>query len=122
MDKSYRLKLEKWLSEKTLNQQILVACVSKFENKSAKLAYDCKKYENSPYDLGYKYKEAELQKLIDYKAPFINALRWDFHLTLDQIKHEVADTLQNPKLSKNIPDYATIDVVRNLLLGGEYTV
>lgn len=122
MDRSYRIKLERWLSEKTLNQQLLVACVAKLNPKLSKLAWRAEKYQNSPYDFGCKYELEQLQELIEYRRPFSAVLCQKCNMNIEGIKREVAHTLNNPLKSKNIPDYKTIDLVRGLLVNGDYTV
>lgn len=64
----------------------------------------------------------ELQKLIDNRKPFIEILCKEYFLSLEQIKSDMASTLQDEKRSKNIPDYKTIDVVREIIVNDDYVI
>lgn len=115
LDRSYKLKLEKSLSEKKLNQQLLINCLAKFDSRASKLAVTMKQYKYNTMDCFNLGTKEELQKLIE-------TLCKEYFLSLEQIKSEIASTLQDTKRSKNIPDYKTIDVVREIIANDDYVI
>lgn len=122
MDRSYKLKLEESLSEKKLNQQLLINCLAKFDSRANKLAVTMGKYKYNTMDCFNSGTKEELQKLIDYRKPFIETLCKEYFLSLEHIKSEIASTLEDTKRSKNIPDYKTIDVVREIIVNDDYVI
>lgn len=122
MDRSYKLKLEESLSENKLNQQLLINCLAKFDSRASKLAVTMGQYKYNTMECINSGTKEELQKLIDYRKPFIRVLCEECCLSLEQIKTEIANTLQEPKKSKNIPNYKTIDVIRGIISDGIYVI
>lgn len=122
MDKSYKLKFENWMAAGELNQQLLIFCVAKFDARISRLTYDARKYKNAPDYFGIEGREKEIEQLTEYRSPFLSVLCKNFHMSIGQIKDEVAATLADPKRSKNIPTHKEVDVVRELILSGQFSI
>lgn len=115
MNKSYRLKLERALSENRVDQKLLINCCAKFSNKASRMAA---KMKRNP--LSAKHYKEPLQELVEYRAPFLKVLHNEYGLSLDQIKAEIADTLHDDKKAADIPSYEVIGTVREMIVNGEY--
>lgn len=108
MDRSYKLKMEERLKSNTLTKEYILNCVAKYEKKINHLAYKEKQYHYSNHKL-------ELDKLIEYRQPFIDVLMRKYHMSLDDIK----SALQTVK-DKNIPTTAMCDRIRDMIIHGTY--
>lgn len=113
MNKSYRLKMEQLLSEHKLTKELLINCITKSDKKVADLAYKEKQYRNVDYN---KFKQ-ELDNLIKYRQPFFDVLKDGYHMTLTEIKNEIAVADVN-----KIPTKKVIDQIRDMLETWDYTL
>lgn len=113
MNKSYRLKVEQLLSEHKLTKEILINCIAKSDKKVADLAYKEKQYRN----VGYNNFKLELNKLIEYRQPFFDVLKDGYHMTLAEIKNEIAVADVN-----KIPNKKVIDQIRDIIETWDYTL
>lgn len=111
MDRSYRLKMEDKLNSNTLTKEYILNCIAKHEKKIDTLAYKEKQYRGSPYN----NHKLELDKLIEYRKPFVDVLMREYRMSLDDIK----TALQSVK-DKNIPTNAVCDQIRNIITNGCY--
>ena len=113
MNRSYRLKMEQLLSEHKLTKELLIHCIAKSDKKVADLAYKEKQYRY----VGYNNFKLELDELIKYRQPFFDVLREGYHMTLDEIKNEIANADSN-----KIPTNKVIDQIRNMIETWDYTL
>ena len=113
MNKSYRLKMEQLLSEHKLSKELIINCIAKSDKKVADLAYKEKQYKN----VSYNNFKLELDKLIQYRQPFFDVLREGYHMTLAEIKSEIAVADIN-----KIPTKRVIDQIREMLETWDYTL
>ena len=111
MDRSYRLKMEDKLNSNILTKEYILNCIAKHEKKIDALAYKEKQYRGSNYN----NHKLELDKLIEYRKPFIDILMRKYRMSLDDIKI----ALQSVK-DKNIPTNAVCDQIRNIITNGCY--
>ena len=109
MDKSYRLKMEDKLNSNTVTAEYILNCIAKHEKKINDLAYKVKRFSYADVNI---YKP-DLDKMIEYRQPFIDVLMKEYNMTLDEIKMAV----QNVK-DKNIPTNAVCDQIRNMIIDG----
>ena len=113
MNKSYRLKMEQLLSEHKLTKELLINCIAKSDKKIADLAYKEKQYRH----VGYNNFKQELNELIQYRQPFFDVLKDGYHMTLAEIKNEIAVADVN-----KIPTKKVIDQIRDMLETWDYTL
>ena len=111
MDRSYRLKMEDKLNSNTLTKEYILNCIAKHEKKIDTLAYKEKQYRSSNYN----NHKLELDKLIEYRKPFIDVLMREYRMSLDDIKTALSDVKD-----KNIPTNAVCDQIRNIITNGCY--
>lgn len=111
MDRSYRLKLEDKLNTNTLTKEYILNCIAKHEKKINDLAYKEKQYRASNYN----NHKLELDKLTEYRQPFVDVLMKEYRMSLDDIK----TALQSVK-DKNIPTNAVCDQIRGIIMNGCY--
>lgn len=111
MDRSYRLKMEDKLNTNTLTKEYILNCIAKHEKKINDLAYKEKQYRASNYN----NHKLEMDKLIEYRQPFIDILMKEYRMSLDDIK----TALQSVK-NKNIPTNAVCDQIRGIITNGCY--
>lgn len=111
MDRSYRLKMTDKLNSNILTKEYILNCIAKHEKKINCLAYKDKQYRTSNYN-NYKL---ELDKMIEYRQPFIDVLMKGYNMSLDDIK----TALQGVK-DKNIPTVIVCDRIRNIITNGCY--
>lgn len=123
MDRSYKIKLENWMTAKTVNKQLLISCLAAFDTRASQLAKTVEKYRyNSSYISISAFTEAnaKLEELIEFRKPFLAVLHNNYELSLDEIKCLIATTLKESTLKKNIPTRQMIDQVQELLLSGYF--
>lgn len=113
MNKSYRLKMEQLLSEHKLTKELLINCIAKSDKKVADLAYREKQYRYA----GYNNFKQELDELIKYRQPFFDVLKDGYHITLEEVKKEIANADVN-----RIPTNKVIDQIRNMIETWDYTL
>jgi len=113
MNKSYRLKMEQLLNEHKLTRELLISCIAKSDKKVADLAYKEKQYRN----VGYNNFKLELDNLIQYRQPFFDILKDGYHMTLAEIKSEIAVADVN-----KIPTKKVIDQIRDMIETWDYTL
>ena len=111
MDRRYRLKMEERLKSNTLTKEYLLNCIAKHEKGINDLAYKESQYRASCYN-NFKL---ELEKLIEYRKPFMDVLMKEYHMSLDDIKIALKDVKD-----KNISTAAVCDQIRNLVVKGCY--
>lgn len=111
MNRSYRLKMEQLLSEHKLTKELLINCIAKSDKKVADLAYKEKQYRY----VGYNNFKLELDELIKYRQPFFDVLNDGYHMTLEEIKKEIANADVN-----KIPTKKVIDQIRNMIETWDY--
>ena len=111
MERSYRLKMEDKLNTNTLTKEYILNCIAKHEKKINDLAYKEKRYRASNYN----NHKLELDKLIEYRQPFIDVLMKEYRMSLEDIK----TALQSVK-DKNIPTNAVCDQIREIITNGCY--
>ena len=109
MDRSYKLKMEDKLNTNTLTKEYILNCIAKNEKKINELAYKEKQYRSSYYN----NHKLELDKMTEYRQPFIDVLMKEYRMSLDDIKI----ALQNVK-DKNIPTNAVCDQIRGIITNG----
>ena len=109
MDRSYKLKMEDKLNTNTLTKEYILNCIAKHEKKINELAYKEKQYRSSYYN----NHKLELDKMTEYRQPFIDVLMKEYRMSLDDIKI----ALQNVK-DKNIPTNAVCDQIRGIITNG----
>lgn len=102
--------MEDKLNTNTLTKEYILNCIAKHENKINKLAYKEKQYRAS-----YNNHKLELDKLTEYRQPFIDVLMKEYRMSLDDIK----TALQSVK-DKNIPTNAVCDQIRGIITNGCY--
>lgn len=113
MNKCYRLKMEQLLNEHKLTKELLIHCIVKSDKKVSDLAYKEKQYRY----VGYNNFKLELDELIKYRQPFFDVLREGYHMTLDEIKNEIANADTN-----KMPTNKVVDQIRNMLETWDYTL
>ncbi len=111
MDRSYKLKMEDKLNTNTLTKEYILNCIAKHEKKINELAYKEKQYRRVPYN-NFKH---DMDKLTEYRQPFIDILMKEYRMSLDDIKI----ALQSVK-DKNIPTNAVCDQIRGIITNGCY--
>lgn len=111
MDRSYRLKMEEKLKSNTLTKEYILNCIAKHEKKINELAYKEKQYRASNYN----NHKLEMDKLIEYRKPFVDVLMREYRVSLDDIKIALSDVKD-----KNIPTNAVCDQIRNIITNGGY--
>ena len=111
MDRSYKLKMEDKLNTNTLTKEYILNCIAKHEKKINDLAYKEKQYRASNYN----NHKLELDKLTEYRQPFIDVLMKEYRMSLEDIK----TALQSVK-DKNIPTNAVCDRIRGIITNGCY--
>lgn len=105
--------MEQLLSEHKLSKELIINCIAKSDKKVADLAYKEKQYKN----VSYNNFKLELDKLIQYRQPFFDVLREGYHMTLAEIKSEIAVADIN-----KIPTKRVIDQIREMLETWDYTL
>lgn len=115
MDRSYRLKMEQKLNDNTLTVEYVINCIAKYEDKINQLAYKEKQYRYVDY--GSDNYKIRLEESVTYRKPFVDFLMRDCHMSLDDIKHAVANVKE-----KNIPTKAICDKVRDVIISGVYWI
>ena len=105
--------MEQLLSEHKLTKELLINCIVKSDKKVADLAYKEKQYRNVDYN-NCKY---ELDELIKYRQPFFDVLKDGYHMTLAEIKTEIATADEN-----KIPTKKVIDQIRGMIETWDYTL
>lgn len=113
MDRSYRLKMEDKLNTNTLTKEYILNCIAKHEKEINDLAYKEKQYRTSNYN----NHKLELDKLTEYRQPFVDVLMKEYRMSLDDIK----TALQSVK-EKNIPTNAVCDQIRGIITNGCYSL
>lgn len=113
MNKSYRLKIEQILNEHKITKELLISCIAKSDKKVADLAYKEKQYRN----VGYNNFKLELDNLIQYRQLFFDVLKNGYHMTLAEIKIEIAIADVN-----KIPTKKVIDQIRGMIETWDYTL
>ena len=113
MNRSYRLKMEQLLNEHKLTKELLIHCIAKSDKKVAALAYKEKQYRY----VGYNNFKQELDELIKYRQPFFDVLKDGYHMSLDEIKKEIANANAN-----KIPTNKVINQIRNMIETWDYTL
>lgn len=111
MNRSYRLKIEQLLNEHKLTKELLINCIAKSDKKVAVLAYKEKQYRY----VGCNNFKLELDNLIEYRQPFFDVLKDGYHMTLAEIKSEIAVADVN-----KIPTKRVIDQVRDMIETWDY--
>ena len=105
--------MEQLLNEHKLTRELLISCIAKSDKKVADLAYKEKQYRN----VGYNNFKLELDNLIQYRQPFFDILKDGYHMTLAEIKSEIAVADVN-----KIPTKKVIDQIRGMLETWDYTL
>lgn len=113
MDKSYRLKMVEKLNNNILTKEYIINCVARFDRKINELAYKERQYRNVPYN-NYKI---EMDKLIEYRKPYIDALINGWYMTIDDIRQTVL-TVKD----KNIPTKKVCDQIREIIVLDNYRI
>lgn len=103
--------MEQLLSEHKITKELLINCIAKSDKKVADLAYKEKQYRHA----GYNNFKLELDKLIQYRQPFFDVLEDGYHMTLAEIKSEIAVADVN-----KIPTKKVIDQVRDMIETWDY--
>jgi len=119
MDKSYKTKMEERLNNHILTKEYVLNCTAKYNKKIVKYAYASKKYENA-VQRTYGQENEDKQKMkywIEARKPFIEVLKRDFHMNIDQIKEELLQVK-----SKNIPAWTVCDQIRDMIVYGNYGI
>lgn len=111
MDRSYRLKMEDKLNTNTLTKEYILNCIAKHEKKINDLAYKEKQYRSSYYN----NHKLELDKLIEYRQPFVDVLMKEYRMSLEDIKIALQDVKD-----KNIPTNAVCNQIRGIITNGCY--
>ena len=111
MDRSYRLKMEDKLNTNTLTKEYILSCIAKHEKKINDLAYKEKQYRSSYYN----NHKLELDKLIEYRQPFVDVLMKEYRMSLEDIKIALQDVKD-----KNIPTNAVCNQIRGIITNGCY--
>jgi len=111
MNKSYRLKIEQLLNEHKLTKELLINCIAKSDKKVSDLAYKEKQYRY----VGCNNFKLELDNLIEYRQPFFDVLKDGYHMTLAEIKSEIAVADVN-----KIPTKKVIEQVRDMIETRDY--
>ena len=83
--------MEQLLSGHKLTKELLINCIAKSDKKVADLAYKEKQYRNIEYN---NFKQ-ELDEWIRYRQPFFDVLKDGYHMTLAEIKSEIAVADEN---------------------------
>ena len=112
MNRSYRLKMEQLLSEHKLTKELIINCIAKSDKKVSDLAYKEKQYRNGYYNF-----KQELDSLIQYRQPFFDVLKDAYHMTLEEIKTEIAIADKN-----KIPTKKVVDQIREMIETWDYTL
>ncbi len=105
--------MEQLLNEHKITKELLINCIAKSNKKITDLAYKEKQYRH----VGYNNFKLELDKLIQYRQPFFDVLKNGYHMTLTEIKNEVAIADVN-----RIPTKKVIDQIRNMIETWDYTL
>lgn len=105
--------MEQLLNEYKITKELLISCIAKSDKKVADLAYKEKQYRN----VGCNNFKLELDKLIQYRQPFYDVLKDGYHMTLAEIKNEVAVADVN-----KIPTKKVIDQIRDMIETWDYTL
>lgn len=105
--------MEQLLDERKITKELLISCIAKSDKKVADLAYKEKQYRN----VGYNNFKLELDNLIQYRQPFFGALKDGYHMTLEEIKDEIAVADVN-----KIPTKKVIDQIRGMIETWDYTL
>lgn len=113
MNRSYRLKMEQLLKEHKLTKELILNCTAKLDKKISSLAYKEKQYRN----VSYNNFKLELNELVDYRQPFIDILKDGYHMTLEEIRNEIAVVDVN-----KIPTNKVIERIRDMLETWDYTL
>ena len=113
MNRSYRLKMEQLLSEHKLTKELIINCIAKSDKKVSDLAYKEKQYRN----IGYNNFKQNLDELIKYRQPFFDVLKGGYHMTLAEIKNEIAIADEN-----KIPTRKVADQIRDMIETWDYTL
>lgn len=103
--------MEEKLKSNTLTKEYILNCIAKHEKKINELAYKEKQYRASNYN----NHKLELDKLIEYRKPFVDVLMREYRVSLDDIKIALSDVKD-----KNIPTNAVCDQIRNIITNGGY--
>lgn len=98
--------MEQLLNENKLTKELLINCIAKSDKKVADLAYKEKQYRNADYNNC----KQELDELIKYRQPFFDILKNVYHMTLAEIKSEIAVADVN-----KIPTKKVIDQIRDMV-------
>ena len=77
------------------------------------MAYREKQYQYA----GYNNFKQELDELIKYRQPFFDVLKDGYHITLEEIKKEIANADVN-----KIPTNKVIDQIRNMIETWDYAL
>lgn len=119
MDKSYKTKMEERLSNHILTKEYVLNCTAKYNKKIAKHAYDSKKYKNALVTACGEENERkqQMEYWIEARKPFMNVLKWECHMNIDQIKEELMQVK-----SKNIPAWTVCDQIRDMIVSGDYVM
>ena len=113
MNRSYRLKMEQLLIEHKLTKELIINCIAKSDKKVSDLAYKEKQYRN----IGYNNFKQNLDELIKYRQPFFDVLKNGYHMTLAEIKNEIAIADEN-----KIPTKKVADQIRDMIETWDYTL
>lgn len=105
--------MEQLLSEHKLTKELLINCIAKSDKKVADLAYKERQYRY----VGYNNFRQELDELIQYRQPFFDVLEDGYHMTLAEIKSDIAVVDVN-----KIPTKKVIDQIRDMIGTCDYTL
>ena len=105
--------MEQLLLEHKLTKELLISCLAKYDKKASDLAYKEKQYRN----VGYNNYSQELNELIEYRKPFVDALMDGYNMTLAEIKYEIAAINEN-----KIPTKKVVEQIRDMIEEGDYTL
>lgn len=105
--------MEQLLDERKITKELLVHCLAKSDKKVADLAYKERQYRN----VGYNNFKLELDNLIKYRQPFFDVLKDGYHMSLAEIKSEIAIADVNKMPTKKV-----IDQIRGMIETWDYTL
>lgn len=105
--------MEQLLIEHKLTKELIINCIAKSDKKVSDLAYKEKQYRN----IGYNNFKQNLDELIKYRQPFFDVLKGGYHMTLEEIKNEIAIADEN-----KIPTKKVVDQIRDMIETLDYTL
>lgn len=118
MNRSYRLKIEKLISDNTVTMELLLICLAKLNPVIADLAYKEKRYAHcNTINYGSGNQEY-IDKRLHYteiRKPILDVLLRDYHMKFDDIKLKTAE-ISDIK----IPTMKVCEQVSNMISEGMY--